>query len=229
MGLGAMTKKILITILFASTIYGQDIGINGMLGLPQGEFKENVDRLGYGFNIQGTLGSLLPDVPFSLGLNIGHLVYGEESETRRLWPDVAAYVDVNRYNTITDFHILFQIDLIKGPFKPYLEGLFGGAYISTSTSVESDYTDEDLASTTNFDDFSWSYGMGGGLMFEIVEGDEYDPTVYLDLKMRYIFVSEAEYLKEGSIDIIGNDLYYDVSRSNMDLLTINLGVVISLP
>ena len=222
-------KRIYFILFFASCLYAQDLGINGMLGFPQGEFGKNVDRIGYGFNVEGLTGSLLPDVPFGIGLNIGHLIYGEESERRSLWPDVPGGVDVNRYNTITDFHVLFQINPLKGSFKPYVEGLFGGAYISTSTSVESDYTDEDLASNTNFDDFSWSYGVGGGLMFEVVEGDEFDPSVYIDLKMRYIFINEAEYLKEGSIDIIGNDIHYDVYKSDMDLLSINLGVVISFP
>ncbi len=223
-----MLKKLLLISFLCGFVYGQDFGLSVMLGLPQGEFRENVDRLGYGLSFSANTGKLLPNVPFSLGINIGYLIYGEENETRRLWADVPAYVDINRTNSITNFHVLFQIDPITGPLRPYIEGLFGGAYLSTSTSVESEWNDEDIARETNFDDLCWSYGIGGGILYQIWESPD-EMNLYLDVKVRYMFASEAEYLKEGSIDIIGNDLYYDVYKSNIDLMTLHIGVVVSLP
>jgi len=39
----------LLSLMITSITKGQTIGGSFMLGFPQGEFKENVDRLGYGF------------------------------------------------------------------------------------------------------------------------------------------------------------------------------------
>ncbi|HET55531.1 MAG TPA: hypothetical protein ENN33_09990 [Ignavibacteria bacterium] len=67
--------------------------------------------------------------PFTVGINIGYLVYGEESFKRRFSitnPDV--YVDVNRTNSLANFHLLFQVSPFTGTVRPYIEGLFGGAY-----------------------------------------------------------------------------------------------------
>lgn len=108
-----MIKKaslLLVFIIFTSALFGQTIGGSVMLGLPQGEFKEEIDRLGYGFNVQGTLWEMGPTQPFTIGANIGYLIYGEESESRPLSvyiPDVN--VDVNRTNSIANFHLMFQV------------------------------------------------------------------------------------------------------------------------
>lgn len=223
-----MIRIILVFLLFASVSFGQSFGGNVMLGSPQGEFRQNIDRLGYGFNIFGTLGNLGATNPFTVGLNIGYLVYGEESETRELWPDVPnSYFDISRTNSISNLHILFQVSPFTGSFVPYAEGLFGAAYVSTSTSVESDYTEEIVASSTNFDDFNWSYGVGGGFLVSLISGPTETTVLYLDFKVRYLFASEAEYLKEGSIEVIGNDVHYDVYKSNMDLITFHIGVVLT--
>jgi hypothetical protein len=50
-------------------------------------------------------------------------------------------------------------------------------------------------------------------------------SLYLDLKARYLFGSEAEYLKEGSVIVENGRVTYDVSRSKTDLLQIHLGVM----
>lgn len=54
-------KKILITVFvllcFTFNSQAQTVGGSFMIGSPQGEFRTNVDRLGYGLQIQGTLWS----------------------------------------------------------------------------------------------------------------------------------------------------------------------------
>jgi hypothetical protein len=52
-------------------------------------------------------------------------------------------------------------------------------------------------------------------------------TLWLDFKARYLFGTEAEYLKEGSVIInttTGNATYR-LSRSKVDLLTLHIGVI----
>ena len=50
-------------------------------------------------------------------------------------------------------------------------------------------------------------------------------SLFLDLKVRYLFGSEAEYLKEGSVVVDNGNVIYNVSKSKTDLITVNIGVV----
>jgi len=222
---------LLVLFLFAISLKAQSFGGSVMLGIPQGEFKEKVDRMGYGFQIQGTLWSPGILQPFTLGANLGYMIYGEESRNARLSPDIPDIgVEINRTNSIVNFHLMFQICPFDGQIKPYLEGLFGGAYIFTSTEVESEWDDEPIFESTNFDDWTWSYGAGAGFLIQLIENPGDFGALYLDLKARYVFGTEAEYLREGDIIInqsTGN-MIYNVSKSNTDLLTISIGVVAAL-
>ena len=216
----------LIIIATGSTVFAQSGGINFTLAFPQGEFKDNVDRLGFGGSLQFLFFDPKPEMPVSFGLNFGYINYGSESRKEHFSytiPDV--FVDVDRTNNLVNFHLLFQIISPTGAIRPYAEGLFGGSYIFTETSINSRDYDE-VASSTNFDDFAWSYGVGGGFIVLLTEnlGDEVG-SLFLDLKARYLFGSEAEYLKEGSVSVENGRVAYDVSKSKTDLLQIHLGVV----
>lgn len=228
-----MKKRILYLIVTAISVsfnnsFAQAGGLNIMLGFPRGEFKENVKRTGFG--LSGHFLFLAPSAqqPFGIGLNIGYLNYGQE--TRRepfslTIPDVT--VDVERSNNLVNFHALFQLGFGSGTVRPFIEGLFGGSYIFTETTIRSKGSQE-VASSTNFDDFAWSYGGGGGILIRLSSGEEEgsdNGALFLDLKIRYLFGSEAEYLKEGSVDISTVPVTYKVSKSKTDLLTVHAGVV----
>lgn len=225
-----MFRKLFL-ILFLTGLYlnvnAQSGGINFTLGFPMGEFKENVDRLGFGISGHFTFWNPKPELPFTFGLNVGYLNYGSESRREpfsSFAPDVT--IDVDRTNNLVNFHLLFQVMLPDGMFRPYAEFLFGGSYLFTETSVNSQRNNEEIASTTNFDDFAWSYGAGGGFMIQVSEGDDENlGAVFIDLKARYLLGTEADYLKEGSVTIQGSNVFYDVSRSKTDLLTAHLGAV----
>lgn len=223
----------LFLVLFAFFMLGESFaqvgGLNFTLGFPSGEFKENVSRTGIG--LSGHFLFLTPTGrnPVSIGLNVGFINYGSESRQEpfsQTIPDVV--VDVDRSNNLVNFHVLFQLILPAGIIRPYAEGLFGGSYIFTETNIKSRGIDE-VASSTNFDDFAWSYGAGGGFLIQVSSSD--DPSenisdIFIDLKARYLFGSEAEYLKEGSVRIDNGKVFYDVSKSKTDLITAHLGVVI---
>ncbi|MGB5530978.1 MAG: hypothetical protein WBQ32_13505 [Ignavibacteriaceae bacterium] len=215
---------IIIVFLHIKPSYAQDAGINFILAFPQGEFKESVDRLGFG--IGGEFMFLTPKKgsPVGIGINAGFINYG--SETRRepfslTIPDVT--VDVDRSNNLFNFHIMLRVAPYAGKLRPYAEGLFGGAYIFTETEIKS-RGEQEVASSTNFDDFAWNYGAGGGLMYEVHRNNDNGSAFFIDLKARYLFGSEAEYLKEGSVIIENGQVTYEVSRSKTDLLTVQLGV-----
>lgn len=218
-----------VLLIFSSTeIFAQAAGLNLTLAIPSGEFKEKVDNVGFGLSGHILFLAPKPKSPFGIGLNLGYIVYGSESRREPLSntiPDV--FVNVDRTNSLMNFHLLFTVGLPQGRIRPYLEGLFGGSYIYTTTSVKSQGTGEEFASSTNFDDWAWSYGGGGGLTI-LLSGDPNtdENTVYLDLKGRYLLGSEAEYLKQGSVRIENGQVYYDVSRSKTDLITIHAGVLV---
>jgi hypothetical protein len=227
-----MSKRILYLIIFFTFIglnksFAQAGGLNFMLGFPAGEFKDNVKRTGFGLSGHFLFLAPAQDRPFGIGLNVGYLNYGQE--TRRepfslTIPDVT--VDVERSNNIVNFHVLFQLGFPTGSVRPYVEGLFGGSYIFTETTVRSRGTEE-VASSNNFDDFAWSYGGGGGFLILLYTGEEGGDfgSLFLDIKARYLFGSEAEYLKEGSVIINNGQVTYQVSKSKVDLITAHIGVV----
>jgi hypothetical protein len=221
-------RKIFLSVLFvllSMSVFAQQGGVSFTLGFPMSEFKDNLKRTGVGGNVEALL---IQTGPASMGLNIGYLNYGSETRRERFSstiPDVM--VDVNRTNNIVNFHLLFHIAPPLMTVTPYAEGLFGGSYIFTETTIDS--RDEQVASSTNFDDFAWSYGAGGGLLIHLYSNPVSDiSNIYLDFKVRYLFGSEAEYLKEGSVYLENGFAKYEVERSKTDMLTVSLGVAVTL-
>lgn len=217
---------LIIVSVFAVTVKAQSGGLYFSLAFPMGEFQENVKQTGIGLNGEFFFLTPKPKLPVGLGLNFAYYVYGSESRTEA-WssniPDVR--VDVKRSNNLTNFHLVFLVAPAYGRFRPYAEGLFGGAYLFTESSVNSRYNDEPIAQDVNFDDWAWSYGVGGGLIY-LVSGDPHinNDAFFIDFKVRYLLGTEAEYLKKGSISIENGQLVYDVNRSKTDLLSAHLGV-----
>lgn len=221
-----------VLLLFSTKLMAQSGGVNFTLGFPENEFKDNLKRTGVGLSLEGLLIGPSESSPFGIGLNFGFLNYGYE--TRRApfsytIPDVT--VDVERTNNISNFHLLFRIAPALSNVKPYLDLLFGGAYLYTDTKVVSTRKGEEVASSTNFEDWAWSYGAGAGIMFRVLNNynapDQEMSSLYVDFKVRYLMGSRAEYLKEGSIVVNTQNgtLTYNTSRSETDMITVHLGVV----
>ncbi|MDP2363850.1 MAG: hypothetical protein Q8M94_08780, partial [Ignavibacteria bacterium] len=119
----------------------------------------------------------------------------------------------------------FELGLPAGRIRPYVQGLFGGQYLFTETSVKNENNQQEFANSTNFEDWAWSYGAGGGICI-LLSGDPVSEVgaIYLDFKGRYLFGSEAEYLKEGSVQVNGQQVIYHPSKSKTDMLTVHLGI-----
>ena len=227
-------KKFLLLILFglfASNFYAQTVGGGLVLGLPQNEFKENVNNSAFG-GIEGRVTLATPGKlnPFTVGLAGSFMIYGMESRRAPLSttvPDVT--VDVERTNSLVNLHLLFQISPFDGDVKPYLEGVAGGSYIWTETSVEGSNDFYEFASSVNQDDFAWSYGFGGGILVSILDPAEDIPGgLFLDIKARFMYGSEAEYLTTGDLRVVNDRLIYNTQKSGIDYLAIQVGVMAGL-
>jgi hypothetical protein len=217
---------IIVFFVFASISFAQTAGASFMIASPQGEFRNNVDQLGFGIQVEGTLWAPTAERPFSIGLNAGYLVYGLVSE-RRPWSGFPGiYLNLTRTNSIANLHVLFKVAPFMGSIRPYFEGIFGGNYLFTTSEVKNENGNQQIASSTNFDDFTWSYGGGAGLLFKLAENMGKVNLLFLDLKMSYMYGTEADYLTENSVTVnnAGNTVF-NPQKSKTDLLTFHIGVV----
>jgi len=226
--------SMLLIVFFAGSSFSQfDVGLNGTLISPESGFKENVDRLGIG--LTGKFAVRLGDTPFYAGLSIGGANYGSESRREILvWP---VEVEVNTNNNILFTHLLFQARADMQPIQPYVEGLVGFNYLWTESKIKDldAYDEEDIASQTHFDDFTWSYGGGFGILVKLKSFDmdedasDKQGTLFLDFKVRYLRGGQAEYLKEGDLEKgAHNEVIIHTSKSDTDLISYHLGVVLQI-
>lgn len=197
-------------------------------GFPINEFRENVNKGGLGGS--GEFMYRLKGSPVSIGVSFGVIVYG--SDSRQEWfnaeiPEVM--VNVTTRNSILMGHLLLRLQPPQGKFKPYLDGLVGFNYLWTETGVyDRDGFHQEIASDINFSDWTWSFGIGGGLMVPLYEKKRGETSgsfgIFLDLGARYLKGGKAEYLKEGSMIHEKEHVIYDVSESSTDLISIRAGL-----
>lgn len=210
-------------------------GLSFIAGLPQNEFKENMGNTGFG--LSGEFAYRLPRSPLLIGGSLGFLIYGHETRKvpfSKTIPDVT--VDVQTNNSILIGHLIARLQPYGGTVRPYLDGLLGFNYFWTETSVRSekwhDDDDGNIASTTNQDDITLSYGGGGGLAIKVWDNYQNQEStsglvaVFVDLGVHYVQGRNAEYLKEGSIerDTETGTISYKLTESTTDLVNIKLGV-----
>ncbi len=205
-----------------------EFGVDFILGSPQGDFGRTVDDLGYGLDLYGAY--QLRNSPVALGLDIGFLTYGTTRRTEPFSPNIPEVnVRVSTSNNIAFGHLLTRIQPSDGVIRPYLDGLFGFNYLFTESRIRDERSQDEIASSTNFDDITLSGGFGAGSKFHIYRTFDEDSNrlinLFLDLRARYILGGEAEYLREGSIQRDNGNLIFDVERSRTDLLTFHIGIV----
>ena len=129
----------LLFVLFQTvSVFAQIGGINFTLGFPRGEFQQKLNKTGFGGTLHFYLWEPNPTRPFSIGADVGYLLYGSETRREPFSPNIPEVtVDVDRTNNIVNYHLLFMISPLKGAIRPYLEGVFGGAYFFTETKIKS--------------------------------------------------------------------------------------------
>jgi hypothetical protein len=207
-------------------------GVNLVLAIPQGEFADRLDGA-VGFGLSGEFVAHIPNTPVGFGIGGTFLIYGQERIRERFGSGALGRieVDVVTSNNIALGHVLLRLQPPQGTFRPYADALVGVNYLFTESRIEDvDFDDDqDIASSTNFDDAALSYGIGGGVMARVFSGRSKDSgrpyAIFVDARLRYLFGGEADYLREGDIEADGNgDPIYNVTRSDTDLLLPQLGV-----
>jgi len=237
-------KYCLFFIVLLSTFNGTNVfaqdglqgGLNLTLGLPQGDFSNNVKETGFG--LSGNIGITFDKTPIMIGAEFSYLTYGDETRSvpfSLTIPDVK--VDVTTANNILLGHLFLRLQLPNGPVRPYLDGLFGFNYLFTETTIESKNAnnvllENNVASNTNFDDTALSYGVGAGILIEVghekaESSDENDQTYFINLGVRYLLGGNAKYLTQGGVIRKDGKVTTNPIESKTDLLTISLGVTVN--
>lgn len=204
--------------------WGQEmqLGIDFQTVVPLNRFGDNIGNNSYG--IGGQFAIRLGSSPILLGVDGAISRYG--SETRRLplsptIPEIA--LDVETDNNIVMGHFMLRAQPRSGTVRPYADALIGLKYLYTDTEIKDDFDDEPIASTTNFSDTAFSYGIGGGVQIQLGKSGVWQ-RLLLDPKVRYLRGSRAEYLVEGSIDRRNGAIFFDTLTSRTDVFTVQIGI-----
>jgi hypothetical protein len=224
---------ILIAILGLSQLSAADerfqASLNFLMAYPQNDFRNNVDRTFYG--LSGEFFFRPSRSPFEVGLCLEYLNYGSETRTGPWSDDIPdVWVDVTTRNSIFSAAAVLRLIPAGGPFRPYVEGLVGFNYLFTYTSIRDDGSwSEDIASTTNFDDWALTYGVGAGAIVRALDVRSRQGrsvfSLYLEIGLRYLKGGTAEYLRESSILRDHGSLHYTPLISTTDLVKSHFGIV----
>jgi len=194
-------------LLLSFSSYGQLGSLSFSLGLPQNDFRENTDAVGFG----GDLSLAFPfqkGFPIFLGLDINYMVYGLNSTDETLSAQITTSsgatigapinipLRIVNTNSIFGTHAFIRAQAPFDGIQPYAEALFGFRYISTNVKIRDltndnrwsgDPEDDIIVRETVLDDWILSYGFGGGFFIKI------GPGFYLDLRANFFKGQRAQY------------------------------------
>jgi len=215
----------------AQAQFRADLEIDFIMGIPQADFSDQLNDLGFGAQVGGVVG--MRGLPLMFGADLGIMIYGHERRYEPFSytiPDVTVKVVTD--NAIAAGHLFLRIQPDAAIFRPYADALIGFKHLFTQAKITNDGFEEyEIARSTNFDDTTISYGMGVGMHIRVYHDEESRgdvSSVYLNLGVQYLPGGEAGYLKEGSIRRENGRVTFDVTRSKTTLLIPRFGVVISL-
>jgi opacity protein-like surface antigen len=187
--------------------------------VPRGEFSDNVTNNGYGAG--GLFLVRLGNSPILTGGDVGIVVYGSESRREPFSDTIPnVFVNVSTSNNILLAHGVLRLQPQRGWVRPYVDGLIGLKYLFTTTTVSDE--GETIASSTDFSDTTFSYGVGGGLQVPIKQNRE--KAITLDGSVRYLRGTRADYLRKGSIRNVDGQVIFDVFSSRTDAISVQIGV-----
>ena len=132
-------------------------------------------------------------------------------------------MDVTTQNTILSLMFGPQFTVPGGPLRPYANIAIGFSYFSTTSSVKGTSDERAFASSTNFEDDTFAWAAGGGLLIRLSR------KVSIDLSGRYLGNGQVRYLREGSIiESASGSISFTPIESETDLLLLQVGVSLSI-
>jgi hypothetical protein len=200
------------------------VDLSALVAQPVGEFNDYVD---VGFGLGGSFRVRLdPAGAVWFRVDGGFVNYGRVTQQVCLSATVGCriVVDLETTNNIGLGEVGLQLEVPRGPVRPYVNGGIGYSYFFTESSVSGDDDFDPFASTRNFDDGSFTWGAGGGLKIPLSQGST---TFALDMGARFHNNGTVDYLTEGSIvDRPDGSIDIFPTRSAAHIVTYFVGVTI---
>ena len=192
--------------------HGLDVlgGLAGIVGLPVGEFGDRVDTAWGG---SGYL--LVTKHRGAFGLRLQGDLIGYDSQTLQV-PISGSPQYTTAISTtygIGTLSIGPQYLMRTGRVRPYAHVTAGCSFVNTDS-------EGDLERTTNFEDTTFAWGIGAGVLIPLRS------SLALDLGVRYAANQRVDYLAEGDI-AEGNRrgvLSFTPSHSEANLVEFNVGL-----
>ncbi len=197
------------------------VGLSLTYGVPQQEFRENV-RQGFGLDLTGHYKVDRQGI-FSIGGEAGFLGYGRETKRVPLSSTIGGRinVDLTTSNNIFWLGVGPQLTAPSGPVRPYANGTAGFAFFWTESSVQGRWDDEEFAKTTNYDDATFAWTGGAGVLIPIGASQQ----GALDIGVRYHGNGNTQYLRRGDIiDLPNGGVQLRVREGETPIVLWRLGV-----
>jgi len=208
-----------VTMLPSRFSFGGDLA----LSQPKGEFANNVPN-GYGFDLTGMF-RLDPQGYFNLRADVGGVRYGHERVRVGFPISGRVAVDLSTDNQIGFGAFGVQLQIPDGWFRPYANAAVAATYFWTESSISGADNSEPFAQTTNQDDWSHAWIVGGGVMIPFGRS-----IGALNLGARYHYGASATYLRKGDItDNPDGSINLNPRNSKTDLILWQLGVSFAIP
>lgn len=189
--------------------------------IPVNDYQQFDDDLGYGGNLEIFFMSPSKQKPLGIGISFSYFGQGLYFYEDPCYCET--YLSNNMANNFANAHFVFQLAPTGGTVRPYLETLFGGSYIFSNSQI---LTPDYIPVSLYIDDWGWSYGVGGGLKFLLGADEDGDGgSLYLDLKGRYLMSSDVSVLDRNSIRYANNSFYYSVNETQLNFVTVQIGLV----
>ena len=195
------------------------LGGGGLLiGIPLGDFADATDE---GVGLAGHVVFTPRGGPFGIRLQTGGVIYGSR-EIQAPVPGTGGLVteDLTTDNWLLNAGIGPQLMARSGSVRPYLYALAGIGYFATETSFGHGYDYYGDNSSTNYDDTTFAWSAGAGLLIPVSR------SLAIDVGVQYVGNGTVRYLAEG--DLLpspgGAPPVIVPRQTEANLFTITLGV-----
>jgi len=217
-------KILTLSLLFISTNYlnaQPSASIYFTTAFPINDYRLFDDEVGYGANLEYLFITPSKAKPMGMGISFSYFTQGLFFATDSYTGETI--LSDNKANNFSNLHLIFQLAPTGGTVRPYVETFFGGSYIYSCSQI---FTLDYVPVSLFIDDWAWSYGVGGGFKL-LIGSDEEDGSLYLDLKGRYMMSSDVSLLDRNSIRYANNRFYYTVNETQLEYVSVQVGLVFS--
>lgn len=186
-------------------------------GSPTGSFGRVVDDA-WGLEATGLVKGR--QSVLGLRLELEALVYGRETVRTTASRSLNRIeVEQETSNWIGRMTVGPQLMARAGRVRPYAFGQAGIGYFATTTEARGRDDFFSFARSTNFDDATFTYGGGGGVLVLLGGGQ-----VALDLGARFTRHDTVDYLVEGDIRDVPGGIEFVPRRSRASLWEVRVGL-----